>query len=266
VITIPDVKGLIDSLRARKIYLIARIVAFKDDHLASARPDLAVRRPNGSVWRDRERLAWADPFRQEVLDYNLEIATEVAQLGFDEIQFDYARFPDAKGLVFSGPNNEQSRIRGIVEFFQEAQRRLNPYNVFVAADIFGYVCWNLNDTGIGQRLEDLLPHVDYVSPMLYPSSFQFGIPGYRIPVANPFEIVQCSLEQARERTGLPAIRFRPWLQAFRDYAFDRRDFKGEQIKAQIRAAEIFGSDGWMLWNPHNLYSSNGLNPHGHGIK
>jgi hypothetical protein len=96
--------------------------------------------------------------------------------------------------------------------------------------------------------------VDYISPMLYPSSFQFGIPGYRNPVEHPYEIVHRSLERALERTGVPPLRFRPWLQAFPDYAFGAGAFTAGQVKAQIRAAEDIGTNGWMLWNPHNRYS------------
>jgi hypothetical protein len=98
--------------------------------------------------------------------------------------------------------------------------------------------------------------------MLYPSGFQFGIPGYKNAVAHPYEIVYLSLKRAQERTHLPPIRFRPWLQAFRDYAFDRRTFAEKEIRDQIRAAETFGSDGWMLWNPHNTYSTAGLKKKG----
>lgn len=256
--TIPDIKGLIGTLRQAGIYTIARIVVFKDQPLASARPDLAVRTASGALWRDRERLAWTDPFYQEVWDYNIAIAVEAARNGFDEIQFDYVRFPDAKGLRFALPNTERNRRQAIVGFLAEARKRLVPYNVFLSADIFGYVCWNLNDTLIGQQLEDLDPVLDYISPMLYPSGFQFGIPGYRNPVANSYQIVYLSLRRAAERTGLPAVRFRPWLQAFRDYAFDRRPFGGREIRNQIEAAERFGADGWMLWNPRNLYSADGL--------
>ena len=126
--------------------------------------------------------------------------------------------------------------------------------MFLSADLFGYVCWNKNDTYVGQRLEDLVPLLDYISPMLYPSSFQYGIPGYALPVDHPYEIVFYTLRRAAQRTGIPALRFRPWLQAFRDYAFDRRDFTAEEIRGQIDAAEAFGSNGWMLWNPGNVYS------------
>ena len=100
--------------------------------------------------------------------------------------------------------------------------------------------------------------MDYLSPMLYPSGFQFGIPGYRNPVQNPHEIVYLSLKNAQERTHVSTLRFRPWLQAFKDYAFDRRPFNVKEIRDQINAADKFGSQGWMLWNPVNYYSSEPL--------
>jgi hypothetical protein len=155
------------------------------------------------------------------------------------------------------PNTEENRVKAISGFLMEAKERLKPYNVFLSADIFGYVCWNLNDTWIGQKLEDLVSNLDYVSPMLY-SVFQYGIPGYRIPVANPQEIVYLSLKRAQERTQLAPTRFRPWLQAFRDYAFDRRYFKEKEITDEVKAAVNFGSHGWMLWNPGNYYKPDGL--------
>jgi hypothetical protein len=249
---------LMKNLKGKRIYTIARIVVFKDNPLALARPDWAVKTQGGEIWRDRENLAWVDPFSKEVWDYNINIAVEAAEHGFDEIQFDYVRFPDASGLRFSKPNTEESRVKAISGFLMEARRRLIPYNVFLSADIFGYVCWNLNDTQIGQRLEDIAPLVDYICPMLYPSGFQYGIPGYRIPVANPYEIVYLSLKRAQERTGIPSQRFRPWLQAFRDYAFDRRYFGDKEITDEVKAAVGFGSHGWMLWNPRNNYSSEGI--------
>ncbi|MBI2313647.1 MAG: putative glycoside hydrolase [Betaproteobacteria bacterium] len=258
VITVKDVRGLVASLRARGLYTIARIVTFKDNPLALARPDLAVKTRDGRVWRDRENLAWTDPFRREVRDYNLALAEEAAAHGFDEIQFDYVRFPDAPELVYAERSTEESRVRAVGGFLAEARKRLAPYNVFLAADTFGYVAWNPDDTYIGQRLEDLERHLDYISLMLYPSGFHLGIPGYRNPVAHPYEIVRLTLNRARARTGLPPVRFRPWLQAFRDYAFDRRRFGGAEIRAQIRAAEEFGANGWMLWNPNNVYSEEGL--------
>jgi hypothetical protein len=255
IITVRDIDGLLTSFKEKGIYTIARIVVFKDDLLATARPDLAVKTPAGELWRDRERLAWVDPFRKEVWNYNIQIAEEAAKLGFDEIQFDYVRFPDSRSPRFSQPSTEDGRVKAIAGFLQEARARLAPYNVFVAADIFGYVCWNLNDTDIGQKLDPIASAVDYLSPMLYPSGFQFGIPGFRNPVQNPHEIVYLSLKKAQERTKISPLRFRPWLQAFKDYAFDRRQFNGKELRDQISASEKFGSQGWMLWNPVNQYTA-----------
>jgi hypothetical protein len=260
VITIKDPAALLAGFRQKGIYTIARIVVFKDDPLARSRPHLAVKDSAGRVWRDREHLAWTDPFRPDVWDYNVALAIEAARHGFDEIQFDYVRFPDALGLTYAQRSTEAARVGAIEGFLGEARRRLVPYNVFLAADVFGYVCWNQGDTGIGQTLETLVTHLDYLSPMLYPSSFQFGIPGYRNPVAHPSEIVALSLARAAERTRVPAVRFRPWLQAFPDYAFDRRPFGAAEIRAQIHPAERFGANGWMLWNPRNVYSRDGLRP------
>jgi hypothetical protein len=254
IITVRDIDELLGYFKEKGIYLIARIVVFKDDLLATARPDLAVKTPAGDIWRDREHLAWVDPFRKEIWEYNIQIAVEAAKLGFDEIQFDYVRFPDSRSPQFSQPSTEEGRVGAITGFLQEAKARLAPYNVFLSADIFGYVCWNLNDTDIGQKLDPIASAVDYLAPMLYPSGFQFGIPGYRNPVQNPHEIVYLTLKKAQERTKISPQRFRPWLQAFKDYAFDRRHFNGKEVRDQISASEKFGSQGWMLWNPVNQYT------------
>jgi len=258
-IIVKDAKDLLNTLRENGIYTIARIVVFKDEVLGTARPDLALKTADGQLWRDKEGLVWVDASNKEVWAYNIDLAEEAARNGFDEIQFDYVRFPDQKGPVFSMKNTEENRVNAIAGFLREARARLIRYNVFLSADIFGYVAWNLNDTMIGQRLDSVALYVDYISLMLYPSGFQFGIPGYTNPVEHPFEIIFRTLKRAQERTDIPAVRFRPWLQGFRDYAFDRRNFFGPEIRIQIDAAETFGSGGWMLWNPRNAYLSNGLN-------
>jgi hypothetical protein len=252
-ILVKDMPALMASLKEKGLYLIARIVVFKDDPLAGAKPQWAVHGKGGGVFRDRERLRWVDPFRREVWDYNIAIAKAAAALGFDEIQFDYVRFPDNRGTGFSQPANQDSRTEAITGFLKAAHQALIPYNVMVAADIFGYVCWNTNDTDIGQKIDHALSAVDVVCPMLYPSGYQFGIPNYRNPVKHPFEIVYLSLKRAQERTNASPLRFRPWLQAFRDYAFRGGDFKEERMRIQIQAVDKFGSSGWMFWNPRNIY-------------
>ncbi len=257
-----DYKGLLASLKEKGIYLIARIVVFKDDYLAAARPQWAVKTKGGGVFRDRERQRWTDPFNKEVWDYNIAIAKIAAEQGFDEIQFDYVRCPDNKAVAFPQPNNMTNRTKAITGFLKAAHEALAPYNVMVAADVFGYVMWNLDDTGIGQQVADLLNAVDVVCPMLYPSGYQAGIPNYRNPVQHPFEIVYLSLKEAQERTGVSPLRFRPWLQAFRDYAYHGGDFGEDRIKTQIEAADKFGSSGWMFWNARNVYPQGGFDSGG----
>jgi hypothetical protein len=253
VITVKDIKALIENLHNAGLYLIARIVVFKDDPLAAAKPELAVRTKDGGVFRDREKLRWVDPFLQEVWNYNIAVAKAAAEAGFDEIQFDYVRFPDNRGVAFSQPSTEDSRTRVITGFLEAAHQALAPYNVMVAADVFGYVLWNTNDTDVGHKIELILNAVDVVSPMLYPSGFQYGIPRYRNPVQHPHEIVYLTLKRAQERTKVTSLRFRPWLQVFRDYAFGGRVFGEEEMRVQIKAAEEFGTCGWMFWNPRNVY-------------
>jgi hypothetical protein len=260
VTTVRDMKATIAELRGQGIYTIARIVTFKDNLLARTKPELAIRTRDGNIFQDREGLAWVDPFQPAVWDYNLQLAEEAAQLGFDEVQFDYIRFPDTRGLQFSQENTEANRVAAITGFLTAVRKRIEPYNVFLGADIFGYACWNTNDTEIGQRIEKLAKPLDVISPMLYPSGFQFGIPGYRNPIENSYEIVFRSLKRAHDRTGLQPVHFRPWLQAFRDYAFDRRVFGPDEIQQQITASENFGSGGWMLWNPRNVYSAEAFAP------
>ncbi len=257
-ITVADMPTLVRQLKAQGLYLIARVVVFKDNQWASANPQWAVHRADGSLWRDGEDVAWIDPFQQAAWNRSLAIAEEAAQMGFDEVQFDYIRFPDATGLVFSEAATEPRRVATINAFLDAARQRLARYNVLIAADIFGYVAWNTNDTQIGQQLEAIAPHVDYLSPMLYPSGFTFGIPEHRNPVAEPYAIVEHTLKRARQRTHDTPVCWRPWLQAFRDYGFDRRPFGALEIRAQIDAAESTDTHGWMLWNPRNHYDESGL--------
>ena len=257
-ITMPDMKGTVAAFKAKGIYTIARIVVFKDELLAAAKPEWTVKTTTGEIYRDKENLMWVDANIRGVWDYNIAVAMEAAAAGFDEIQVDYVRFPDTTGIVFSKPNTETQRVSTIGGFLAEAKKRLYPYNVYISADVFGYLCWAKDDLQIGQKLEVVGQHVDYLAPMLYPSGFSEGIPGARNPVAAPYDIIYRSLVAAREKTGFEPVRFRPWLQAFRDYGFDKRSFNGPEIRAQIKASEDFGSNGWMLWNPRNVYQAAGL--------
>ena len=260
--TLRDFDALMADLKARGVYTIARIVVFKDNVLARHRPDWAViDTRTDAPWVDNEKLAWVDPFREEVWDYNLAIAREAVRRGFDEVQFDYVRFPTDGRLGaarYARPNTRQTRLPAVTGFLARARRELGAMGAFVAADVFGYTAFNENDTDIGQRIEELAPHLDYLSPMVYPSGYQRGIPGYRNPVEHPYEVVRESVRLIRQRSAPASVRVRPWLQDFRDYAFDRRPFGVAEIRAQMKGALDAGAAGWMLWNPRNDYTAAAL--------
>ncbi|MBI5166397.1 MAG: GTP-binding protein [candidate division NC10 bacterium] len=264
VTTMRDPEGLLAYLKERGIYTIARVVVFKDNVLARSRPDLAViDSRTGRPWIDREGLAWTDPFKEEVWEYNLAIAQEAARKGFDEIQFDYLRFPSdghLRSITLSRPNTMEERLQAIGGFLARAQPKLLPMGVFIAADIFGYTNWRTDDTGIGQRIEEVAQYVDFLSPMVYPSSYHAGIPGFRFSVAYPYEIVFLSLKRAVERLQDNPIKIRPWLQDFRDYGFDGRLYSAKEVLAQMKAAQDAGAWGWMLWNPRVRYTREALAP------
>jgi len=265
-VILKDFDGMLADLRARGIYTIARIVVFKDNVLAHHRRDLAViDARSGKPWTDRENLAWVDPFRTEVWDYNIAIAREAIRKGFDEVQFDYVRFPTDGKLAaarYARPNSKETRLPTIAAFLERARGELGAMGAFVAADIFGYTAFNENDTDIGQRIEEMAPHLDYLCPMVYPSGYHVGIPGYRNPVLHPYPVVHESVRLIRKRAaGLP-VQVRPWLQDFKDYAFDRRIFGVPEIRAQIKGVDDAGGLGWMLWNPKNDYTGAALRPKG----
>jgi hypothetical protein len=263
-VILKDFDGMLAALRARGIYTIARIVVFKDNVLANSRRDLAIiDTRTGKPWIDRENLAWVDPFRTEVWDYNLAIAREAIRKGFDEVQFDYVRFPTDGKLAaarYAKPNSKETRLAAVAAFLERSRRELGAMGAFVAADVFGYTAFNENDTDIGQRIEEMAPHLDYICPMVYPSGYHVGIPGYRNPVAHPYPVVNESVRLIRKRSAGLSVQVRPWLQDFKDYAFDRRIFGVPEIRAQIKGAVDAGSAGFMLWNPKNDYTGSALRP------
>lgn len=248
----------VKELKKDGIYTIARIVTFKDTPFVEAFPHFGIKQTNGKLFKDKEGLYWIDASIRASWDYPLSIAEETAKAGFDEIQFDYIRFPDRKGIVFSVPNSENERVKAIADFLKEAKRRLAKYNVFTSADIFGYTSWHKGDIEIGQRIDAMAPFVDYLSPMLYPSGFKDGIPNHKNPVDANYQVVKQSLDRALLKSKGSPKAYRPWLQAFRDYAFDRRIYGDFEIREQIRASDDFGSNGWILWNPRNVYTDAGL--------
>jgi hypothetical protein len=254
--------GLVAQLKRKSVYTIARVVVFKDDVLARHRPDWAVLDTRtGRPWVDSERLAWIDPFRTDAWEYAVAVAGEAARKGFHEIQFDYLRFPadgELHAARYSRPLAPESRTRAIAGFLARARQALEGTGAALAIDVFGYAAFNRTDSEIGQLVEELAPLVDYLCPMAYPSAYHRGIPGYANPVAHPYEVVFETVRRVRERTAHARARVRPWIQDFRDYAFDRRAFGVQQVRAQMRGALESGAGGWMLWNPRNEYTEAAL--------
>lgn len=246
-----DIHEFLELCHQREIYTIARLVIFKDNPLAHARPDLAVKLADGSVWLDREKLGWANPFREEVWAYNIGIAQEVARLGFDEVQMDYVRFPsdgDLSSIVYEEEATAETKTTAIRTFVTRMRQALEPYDVFLSADVFGLtlVVDPQSGMGIGQRVIDIAPHVDYLCPMVYPSTFIPGNMGIQAPSLHPYEVVAQSLQLGM---ALTSTRIRPWLQA---YSLGVTYGLLEQSK-QRWAAEAVGADGWTFWNAGGRY-------------
>ncbi|MDX1521793.1 MAG: putative glycoside hydrolase, partial [Anaerolineae bacterium] len=190
--TARDFAEVMAHLKTRRAYTIARIVTFKDSPLAKSHPDYAVKTAGGELWHDREQLRWCDPFLKPVWDYNIQLAIEAAQKGFDEIQFDFLRFPIPSQLgppQFSQEVSKETRVAAITGFLSAVSGQLHSVGVKVSAATFGYTCWRKDDTQIGQDIERMAEYLDVLCPMLYPSTFGSGIPGYKQAVAHPYEIV-----------------------------------------------------------------------------
>lgn len=259
---IPKINSLIKRLHDENIYVIARITVFQDPILAQNRPELAVKSKNGGLWLDRNKLAWIDPAAQEAWDYNIAIAKEAARRGFDEINFDYIRFPsdgEIEDMVFPFYNATTTLKRTVIQnFFRYLRAQLA--DVRISADVFGQTTVNYDDMGIGQVIEDAYENFDYVAPMIYPSHYISGFIGYPNPAEHPYEIVKYSMDSAIGRLKDPSTKLRPWLQAFDLGAIYTPEMVQRQIKAVYEAATATPAviNGYMLWNPSNVYSEESI--------
>jgi LysM repeat protein len=262
--TAKDFDEVMAQLKTRGIYTVARVVTFKDNPLAKSHPDYALKiEGTGEIWQDRENLSWTDPFLKPVWDYNVQIAVEAAQKGFDEIQFDYVRFPTASQAgtpQFSQEITKETRIAAITGFLSVAHGQLKPFGVKIAADTFGYTCWRKDDTLIGQDIERMGQYLDVLSPMLYPSTFGSGIPNHKFAIAYPYEVVYESAKRAVERVGQLGCVVRPWIQDFPDYRFDQRVYGRDEIRAQIKGCFDAGGTGFMVWDPRVKYTDGAYAP------
>ena len=258
-VRIKDIKKVVADLKQQGIYSIARIVVFQDPYLAERLPDIALKNKSGGIWRDKKGLSWVDPTQRLVWDYNLDLATEAAQLGFDEINFDYIRFPsdgDIDQIAYANLSDvtAEGKVAVIADFYNYLNQRLEFVPVLTSADLFGMVLWRSDGLNIGQRLEDAMANFDYICPMVYPSHYPVNFEGFANPADHPYEIVYRSLIKAKDKLIGQRAVLRPWLQDFNLGAI----YTSDMIKLQKQASYDAGSSGWLLWNAGNNYSTGGL--------
>ena len=263
---ISDVKALVEKFHKNGIYTIARISVFQDPILAWARPDLAVRRKSDDslLWLDKMGLAWIDPSSKEAWDYNIAIAKDVLNQGFDELNFDYIRFPsdgDLGDLSFSLWDSASTTKISVIRDFYSYLRQNIPDGV-LSADLFG-LSTETFDLGIGQKIEYAYQYFDFVSPMVYPSHYAQGYIGYENPVEYPYEVVKNAMENGLiklidfKNTTSTNAKLRPWLQDFDLGA----EYGEEEVRLEIKAVrDALGDDfsGFMLWSPENFYTRGAL--------
>ena len=254
---IPDIEDLVARCKEKDIYLIARIVAFRDPYLAEQKPEWAVHTKNGDIFRDKNGMAWINPYCREVWDYLVEIASEAARAGFDEVQFDYIRFSTDIGEeeVDYGPESESvDKIEIITEFTKYLYEKLVPQGLYVAADVFGTVIDNKTDQAIvGQDYVQMAAHLDYLCPMVYPSHYHNGSYGITVPDAEPYRTIYAAASSSmQELSTVPEenrAHVRTWLQSFTaSWVPGYISYGPEQIRAQIKGAYDAGYDEWILWN------------------
>ncbi len=261
-----DVHARLDTLHAHGIYAIARIVVAKDPLLAEGRPAWSVREVSGGLWRDRIGSAWVDAYNDSVWVYAAEVAREAVELGFQEVQFDYVRFPDEPRArmvraVFPSRRKGERPREAVRRQVQLLTGLVKQFGVPVTFDVFGLTTTITGDLGVGQVWEDFVDVADVVLPMVYPSHYARGSFGFRKPNAHPYNVVRLALTDALARTRGPnAAQIRPYLQAF---TLGRRlpRYTAFEIREQIRAANDLGIESWVLWNPRSVYHRSALPPY-----
>ncbi|OZM58262.1 GTP-binding protein [Lottiidibacillus patelloidae] len=266
---IKDVREMLQVLKEKEIYPIARIVVFKDTVLAKNKPEYSYKE-NGEVWKNRRSEAFVNPFIKEVWDYNVGIAIEAAKLGFREIQFDYVRFPEGfewrdEILEYSmgdyenlDMDNVQKRVQAVTDFVAYAKKKLEYYDVDVSVDIFGYSATIPEAPGIGQNFSKISEEVDVISSMIYPSHWTsyFGIAK---PDLEPYKLVleYAKVENARLAELETPPTSRPWIQDFTASYLGAGNYLvygKEEVEAQIRALNEQGIFEFLLWDAGNTYT------------
>jgi hypothetical protein len=254
-------KEFVAELHKNNIYAIARIAVFQDPDLVKKHPGWAVKRASdGAVWRDRKGIAWLEVKATPVWDYVAALAKESEKIGFDEINFDYIRFPsdgNMKDIAYTYYSPaKQTKADAVKDFFRGINERTKSLGIPVSVDLFGMAATNYDDLGIGQVLENALPYFDYVTLMVYPSHYPPGYNGYKKPATVPYEIIKYNMDIAVKRAiaaSSSPLKLRPWIQDFNLGA----TYDAPMIRAQIKATYDAGLTSWMSWDPKNIYTKGG---------
>ena len=254
--TIDNIERFIRILKEKGFYSVARIAVFHDHLLRKRDPRLAIRSRHGGAWNPGSKEKWCDPTNRRVQDYNIAIATELAGMGVDEIQFDYLRFPtggDRSDADYRYDFGRMSHDAVITHFLSRAHRAVAARKARLSIDIFGVVAWgkSIDIEHTGQRIELLARHCDVISPMLYPSHFNDDFDGYARPGDNPYYFINNGCRKVIELSGKHAI-VRPWLQAFR---WRVSHYNRRYIVTQIKATNDSGAKGYLFWNAANDYGT-----------
>jgi hypothetical protein len=249
-----NVRQAISKVHAAGLYLIGRIVTFEDPILAAGAPELSIRRPDGSRWLTNGGLGWTNPYDKRVWKYNVDIAEQAAKLGFDEIQFDYVRFPsdgDISQIVYPGKKTQPMGWT-IPLFLKYARERLKPLGVRLSVDVFGLSA--TRNLGIAQFPRRIAPFVDAIYPMVYPSHYVSGEYGIVDPDSRPGTTVAYSLRDFRTKVRGRKAELIPWLQ---DFSLGR-SYSLADVQDQIQAARLEHAKGFMLWNASGVYTVKAL--------
>ena len=259
---VKDMPALVERLHQQGIYVIARIVCFKDPVLAAARPELALRLPDGKAVMDANGLAWVNPYKEEVWDYLCTLAECASRDGFDEIQFDYVRFPignDANAADYGVDMSTYPREAGLTDFFDYASKRLHEKQIIFGADLFGTIIGSDVDRDrTGQNYLSIAEHTDAICPMIYPSHYANGTFGMNVPDQYPYETIANALQLSKEELGETDSAkgvVRPWLQSYNTIWLDGHiTYGSKEVHDQIQAVYDAGYEEWFLWHASNPYA------------
>lgn len=253
---IKDIPELIQTLHDKQIYVIGRISVFQDPYLTEKKPEWALKtKSTGAIWKDKKGLSFLDPTKKEVWDYVMHLAQESYAKGFDEINFDYIRFPsDGNIKDIAYPTSIASKADAIKLFWEHLHQVMTvESHIPTSADVFGLTTEAKDDMGIGQVLENALPNFDFIAPMIYPSHYPKGYQGFQNPATKPYEVVTIAMKSGVARAkvlGLTSEKFRPWIQDFDMGA----TYTAVMVKDQIRALQEQGIESYMVWDPANSYT------------